>query len=57
MNDAYTFVHDAEPLAKVESHKRIMVLLAQQTTECGYFIRHYAKNGFCEWRRVMVSDG
>lgn len=50
MNDAYTFVHEADPLKKVESHKRIIILIVQQTTECGYLIRDYSKNkSFCKF--------
>jgi hypothetical protein len=48
MNDVYHFVHDAEPLSKIESHERIIAVMAQQTTECAYFIRCYAMNKkFC----------
>src|SRR5271170_3188973 len=48
MNDIYTFVKDAEPLKKIESHKQIVTRLAQQTIDCGYFICSYAKDrNFC----------
>src|ERR1700691_5895126 len=48
MDDAYSFVKEAEPIKKIESHGRIILLMAQQTTECAYFIRDYATNkGFC----------
>jgi hypothetical protein len=42
--DAYSFVREAEPLKEFKSQKRILVQMAQQTMECGYFIRDYAKN-------------
>jgi hypothetical protein len=49
MNDTYEFVHEVEPLKKVESHKEIIVHIMQQTTECGYFVRDYSKNkDFCK---------
>ena len=48
MNDMYAFIHEAEPLEKIESHRQIVALMMQQTVECGYFIRDYAKNkDFC----------
>jgi hypothetical protein len=48
MNDIYAFVHEAEFLKRIESQKQILALMAQQTTECAYLIRDYAKNkNFC----------
>jgi hypothetical protein len=48
MDNACAFVQEAEPLKKVESQKEIITLLMQQVTECGYFIRDYAKQrNFC----------
>jgi hypothetical protein len=48
MDDIYSFVKEAEPMKKIESHRRIVALMAQQTTECAYFIRNYAMNkSFC----------
>jgi hypothetical protein len=44
MVDVYSFVDEAEPLKKFETQKRILVQMAQQTMECGYFIRDYARN-------------
>jgi hypothetical protein len=44
MADAYAFVLEAEPVKKIESHKRIVTVMVQQTTECSYFIREYATN-------------
>jgi hypothetical protein len=43
MNDTLGFVHETESLKKIESHKRIILNIIQQTTECGYFIRDYSK--------------
>jgi hypothetical protein len=42
MADAYAFVLEAEPVRKIESQHRIVVVMVQQTTECSYFIREYA---------------
>ena len=48
MSNVFSFVEDAEPLKVVEAHKEPIKLLIQQVTECGYFIRDYAKqNNFC----------
>ena len=50
MNDVYAVVLDADPLKKIQSQKRAIEMLAKQTTECAYFISHYAREtGFCEW--------
>ncbi|KAG9313831.1 WD40-repeat-containing domain protein [Chiua virens] len=38
MNDVFAFVHDAEPLKKIELQIGTMLLLVQQVTECGFFI-------------------
>jgi hypothetical protein len=43
MNDTLAFVHEVEPLKKIESHKKIIMHIIQQTMECGYFIRDYSK--------------
>jgi uncharacterized protein YllA (UPF0747 family) len=42
MADAYAFVLEAEPVKKIESQQRIVVVMVKQTTECSYFIREYA---------------
>jgi hypothetical protein len=48
MDDVYSFVKEAEPIKKVESNGQIVALIAQQTTECAYFIRDYMTNkSFC----------
>jgi hypothetical protein len=39
MDDVYSFVKEAEPMKKIELLDRIIELIAQQTTECAYFIR------------------
>lgn len=46
MDDIYSFIKEAEPLQQIESHKTIMACLAQQTTECGYFITAYCADTF-----------
>ena len=42
MDDIYYFVHEAEPVNKINSHKDIIAVMIKQTTECAYFIRDYA---------------
>lgn len=50
MNGVFTFVHEAEILQRIESHRQILALMTQQTIECAYFIRGYAKNrNFCKY--------
>jgi hypothetical protein len=57
INDIYKFVHEVEPLKKVESHKKIIVQIMQQTTECGYFIRDYSKNKeFCKFFHILKCN-
>ncbi|KIJ58845.1 hypothetical protein HYDPIDRAFT_33757 [Hydnomerulius pinastri MD-312] len=58
MNDAFAFVHDAEPLKAVKAHLKVITLLVQQATECGYFIAEYAKeNSFLtRTMRYAFSD-
>lgn len=46
MDDLYAFMEEAEPLRKIESHRKVMVRIAQQTTECGYFISAYYSDNF-----------
>ncbi|KIJ58802.1 hypothetical protein HYDPIDRAFT_101954, partial [Hydnomerulius pinastri MD-312] len=43
MNDAFAFVLEAEPLKAIKAHLKVITLLVQQATECGYFIAEYAK--------------
>ena len=48
MSNIFSFIEDAKPLKAIEAHKEPIKLLLQQVTECGYFIREYAKqNNFC----------
>ena len=48
MDNIYSFVEEAEPMKKIESFCRVVELIAQQTTECAYFIRDYAMGkDFC----------
>ena len=48
MNDVYSFVHEAEALKDIESHKQIVAVITKQTIDCAYFIRDYAINkNFC----------
>ncbi len=44
MDDVFSFVKEAEPIKKIESHGPIIGLMSQQATECAYFIRDYATN-------------
>ncbi|KIM85063.1 hypothetical protein PILCRDRAFT_817902, partial [Piloderma croceum F 1598] len=55
MDDVYSFVKEAEPMKKIESHRRIVALMAQQTTECAYFIRDYAMNKSF-WKRALKNS-
>jgi hypothetical protein len=58
MADTYAFVHLAEPLKKIDSQKSIILSLAQQTLECSYFIRDYAKNkSFCMLVLTLSGGG
>jgi hypothetical protein len=57
MDDVYSFVKEAEPMKKIESHRRIVALMAQQTTECAYFIRDYVMNkSFCMSSSMLKSE-
>ena len=48
MDDIYSFVDEAEPLRKIESHGRVIMLMTRQATECAYFIHDYVKmKSFC----------
>ncbi|EIN12156.1 WD40 repeat-like protein [Punctularia strigosozonata HHB-11173 SS5] len=40
----YEFMDQAQPVSCVIPAAKLLTALAQQTTECGYFIRDYAKN-------------
>lgn len=57
MHDAYSFVEEAEPLNKVESHRRVIERMEQQTIDCAYFIRDYASNkNFCMLISPLYAD-
>jgi hypothetical protein len=47
IDDVYSFVKDANLVKEIESQQKILAVMAQQTTECAYFIRDYAIKGFC----------
>lgn len=48
MNDVFAFVHEADPLKKIDYHRELLMQIIRQTTECAYFIYHYAKEkNFC----------
>ena len=63
MSDTFSFVHEAEALENVRMLKDTVLLMAQQTAECAYFIRDYAKDSsFCEVARsktvvILTSFG
>ncbi|KAF8549383.1 hypothetical protein OG21DRAFT_1500452 [Imleria badia] len=58
MSDVFAFVDDAEPLKHIKKHIKIIELLIQQVTECGYFIAEYAKrkNFWLRTAKYMISD-
>lgn len=43
MQDIYDFVHDGEPLKKIEAHKKTFAFITKQTIECAYFIKDYSE--------------
>ncbi|KZS95329.1 WD40 repeat-like protein, partial [Sistotremastrum niveocremeum HHB9708] len=44
MDDTYNFILESRDVFQVKSHITIAARLVQQTSECGYFIMHYAKD-------------
>ncbi|THH17319.1 hypothetical protein EW146_g3463 [Bondarzewia mesenterica] len=44
LNEVFDVMNQAKTLGKIESHKQILARMSQQTVECGYFIRSYAKD-------------
>ncbi|KAH7928957.1 WD40 repeat-like protein [Leucogyrophana mollusca] len=58
MSEAFTFIQEAEPLKKVESHRKVIALITQQTIECAYFIQAYAasRSFWIRTLKYMVSD-
>jgi hypothetical protein len=57
IDDVYSFVTDADMVKKIESQRKILVVMAQQTTECAYFIRDYAIKGFCRLGPTVDQAG
>jgi hypothetical protein len=58
MSDAFTFIQEAEALEKIQMLKPTTLKLAQQTTECAYFIRDYAKDrSFCGFKSLDAFFG
>src|ERR1700761_7320132 len=56
LDDIYAFVQEAEPTRRIESQKDILKLIVLQTTECAYFIRHYASSkGFGAHLAVSIA--
>lgn len=56
IDDLFSFMKDAEPLRQLQSHERLMVRIAQQTTECGYFILAYCADGFSKYLSYGLLD-
>ena len=57
MDDVFSFVKEAEPIKKIESHGSIIELMSQQATECAYFIRDYAMNkSLCRSSSTRTSE-
>ena len=57
MDDVYSFIDEAEPVKKIESHSRIVMLMTQQATECAYFIRDYTMNkSFCMLTSALHAE-
>jgi hypothetical protein len=61
MNGMYESILSAEPLKKVEAHRKTTRLMCQQTTECALFIRDYASRTFSMdslyiYRNFQVTD-
>jgi hypothetical protein len=42
MTDVYAFILEAKDIKKMELHEKTLAIMAQQTTECAYFIRTYS---------------
>lgn len=49
IDDIHSFVEDAEPLKKMESHRKMMENMSRLTMEAAYFIRDYTVDkDFCK---------
>jgi hypothetical protein len=56
MNNVYALILDAEPLRTIQTQKQALEVLAKQTTECAYFISHYAREpSYCECDRMWSA--
>ena len=54
MNDVFAFVHGVDCLKTIEKHRKSVVLLIQQMTECSYFVAEYTKRkNFCELQSCL----
>jgi hypothetical protein len=56
VDDTFAFVKDADQVKKIIMQKKILVVMAQQTTDCAYFIRDYATKGFCALASALISQ-
>lgn len=57
IDDMHSFVNDAEPLKKVESHRKMMENMSRLTMESAYFIRDYTVDkNFCKARFYSQED-
>ena len=55
MNDVFAFVHGVDCLKTIEKHRKSVVLLIQQMTECSYFVTEYAtRKNFCELQSHLL---
>ncbi|KZP09326.1 WD40 repeat-like protein [Athelia psychrophila] len=59
IDDTHSFVLEAEPLKKIQSHRRIIDNLSALTVECAYLIRDYAldKNFSTACGAILEEDG
>jgi hypothetical protein len=48
INEIYSIVLMAEPLERIDAHRKTLQLICQQTAECAFFISDYASRGFGE---------
>ena len=54
MDDVYEYVKTyVDSKQKILELEKNLIVMLQQTTECGYFIREYAKEGFCESPNIL----
>ena len=48
IGDVHDFVLEADPLKIYRSQREVLDTMVQQTVECTYFIRDYARDGLGE---------